>query len=292
MKKNIFLIICTLFFIPGVIFASNISLTGNQNTNIGESFKVLVSVDSDNIAINSIDAVVGFDSNLVDYIGFQDNDTLFKNWIQAPSVFESNKIQMTGIVPGGVSGIYNPNQKKLDDIRVVYLVFKSKKTGVANFVFHKKDILQNDGLGSPLSVESKNFSVDIKANNSPTFNYDALEAQKNTEDTLPPLPFIITFIPALETSQTNNMISFIAEDIESGIKEYRIKKGGSYEVVTSPLIVNKSLFSKKITIRAYDFNDNFTESHIQIDGIVTFWHIIILLIILFSSSLFLRKLLK
>ena len=142
MKNFLFLIILSLCLIPNkIILASSISMYSTEYINTTESFKVLIAVDSEGVTFNSLDVIVGFDSKLVDFVGFQDSDTLFKNWIQKPVLLEEGKIQMTGIVPGGISGVYNPNKKDLENIKVVYLVFKAKKEGLARLVFNKNVIL-------------------------------------------------------------------------------------------------------------------------------------------------------
>jgi hypothetical protein len=295
--KRIFIVIifALLLYSNHKALASSVYMESVKELNIEESFIVKVFLDSDETPVNSVDITIEYNPELVDFKGFKDNDTLVKTWIKSPSQIEGNKINMTGIIPGGVSGVYDSNDKDLKDIPIVNLMFKAKKEGTLNLSFEKSDILKNDGLGTTLSVSSNPLEINIK-------NEDLREkvsvpdiylVNELEKDANPPLPFQILFLASnSDESNPEDLIIFNTTDLEGGIKEYRIKKGENWEIVNSPQVISKKIFSQKITIRAYDFSDNFTESAIDIEGRISYRLIIFLLLLLFVSGFLARKLLK
>jgi len=294
MKKFLLSLIFILFLCSNnQALASSISMYGTKEVNIDDSFKVLISIDSDEIPVNSIDVVVEFNNNLVTFVGFKDNDTLFKTWIQSPTV-DGNKIYFTGIIPGGVGGVYDINKKDLKEIPVVNLIFKANKKGNAEFIFNKSDILQNDGLGTAIYPTQNKLNISIKDSLpiDKTIVPDQFLITDNDLDINPPLPFVISFISASSISETKDMIIFNTNDLESAIKEYRIKKGADWILVESPFVVSKNIFSQSLVIRAYDFHNNFTESSINIKGYIDFSTMLYILILVILSSILFRKLLK
>lgn len=294
MKKILFIIIFVLSFSSSsVAMAMSVSMYSVKEVNVGESFKVLLSLDSDETPINSVDIVVEFNPELLTFVGFRDNDTLVKTWIEKPEA-EGDKINMKGIIPGGVSGVYDSNNKNLKEIPIVNLLFKAKNKGNAEFIFNKSNILKNDGLGTSLYPTQNKLNIIIKGNSlaDKTTIPDEFLIDEKEFDENPPLPFVISFVEASSLSQTGDMIVFYTTDAESGIKEYRIKNKSDWDVVSSPLIISKNILPKDVVIRAYDNHDNFTEASITIKGRIGWNLIVYVLIFVILSSILVRKLLK
>jgi hypothetical protein len=295
MKKYLLILIIfvlTLFCSPAKIFAvnaaANISFAVPVNVHVGDTFAVLINADTTGQTINSVDISVSYDESLMSFVGYKDDNAVVKLWVQTPAE-KNGIISMTGVIPGGVSGLYDPNQKGLGPIPIVQLLFLGKGTGHANLSFVKTEILKNDGQGTELPHSQNNAEVVITNN---TSNTTAANQGSNFDNT-PPEPFGITFVDSSFFSSTPPMIVFEASDIGSGIKYYQIKIGdGDWHGVESPAPISKSIFSRTIIVRAFDFYGNFQDSRIIIPGVIPTTVLPIIFIVFIVSGILGFKLLK
>ncbi|MEO5635001.1 MAG: cohesin domain-containing protein [Candidatus Paceibacterota bacterium] len=285
MKKIIYTLIITSFFLFGVriSFAASVSISAQEFIKVGDTFEVIVSVDSGGELINSIDMVVDYPEDLISFAGYKTEEGVVKLWISSPK--EANgKISFSGIIPGGVLGVYDANQKGLSAIPLTTLLFKAKISGAGEISFSKSEILKNDGHGTSLTHSEIGSVINIKEGNSVQTG--------GIEDKGIPEPFLISFIESSLFSATPSMIIFNTNDRESGIKEYQIKSAGEdWKVASSPVPVTKALFSNNIVVRAIDFNNNYREESIEIPGLLRAKYLFLILILLLSS-VWLYKLLK
>lgn len=262
-KKIYIAILFLLCLIPVKLFAADISFSSLATVEMGKNFEVLINIDSDGLLINSTDIALEYDKDLVSFSGYKTENTVSGIWIKSPSE-ENGSIYMNNIIPGGVSGLYDSSKNGLGPIPLVKLIFKAKKEGSAEFSFAKTQILQHDGLGTPLVHGKVGGIVKIKNSNTNT------NESKDISDTEKPEPFTIIFLDSSVVDRTPSMIIFNTTDMSSGVKEYKINiSGDKWTVVQSPYPVGKTFFSQYITIRAYDFADNFQESSIYIKGFLT-----------------------
>jgi len=143
MKKLLFISIIFLsglIFFAGSSFASNISFETEPTVNTGENLDVVVKADTEGVLINGIEFIIDYDQNLLSFTGYSDDNAVVKLWINPPEEKEG-KIYLSGIVPGGVLGLYDANKKgesrsnELSPIPLVHLFFTAKNTGKANFSF-------------------------------------------------------------------------------------------------------------------------------------------------------------
>ncbi len=267
MKKiTLFLIAIamTCFLYAGKVFAADVSVSAPETVNVGQTFEVDVNATTDGVLINSADIVLSYDKSSMVFSGYKSDGTVIGLWVKPPTEKNGN-INMSGIIPGGVSGVYDPNKKGLGAIPLVRLLFTATKEGDAKFSFVKTEILQHDGSGTKLNHAEINGEVLIKESNSEV----RVENQKGV-DTEKPEPFKITLLESSALGQTPLMITFKANDVGSGIKEYKMSIGGSnWQNTQSPQTIEKAILGYTVTIRAYDFNGNFEDSHIEIPGLVS-----------------------
>ncbi|HEV7702247.1 MAG TPA: cohesin domain-containing protein [Candidatus Paceibacterota bacterium] len=272
------LLISTLLFIlyTGKAFAADIAVSMPTAAVVGGTFEVLISVDSDGTPINSADITLHYDQNMISFSGYKSDGGVMGIWIEVPHEKNGN-IYMSGIIPGGASGLYDPKnlqQGGLSAIPLVRLLFTAKASGAAPFSFIKTQILRNDGLGTELPHGEQ--GGEIKINNAITGN----EAMSDKEK---PEPFEVTFVPSSNLGETPSMIIFSAYDTGSGIKEYKINRGGSVWMdVQSPYPVSRGILPKTITIRAFDFYGNYTDSSIAISGLLPFAYLLALAIVVLA----------
>jgi len=262
-KKTFIPILFLLGFTPLVSMAASVSILVPESANVGDAFSIDILADTDEELINSINMILDFQNDLVSFAGYKAEGTLVKLWVDPPHE-KDGKIYFSGIIPGGVSGLYDASKQELGDIPLVRLLFVAKGQGMANFSFIQTELLKHDGLGTPLFHEQISNSVPIQ-------NLIILDKDNGKTDNIfdknPPKPFEITFVSSSVFSKTPSMIIFNAYDTESGIKYYKMKKGGgSWQDTKSPQSINRSIFPQNITIRAYDYYDNFTDSNIIIAG--------------------------
>jgi hypothetical protein len=274
-----FLTFLIIFFsIFSSVFANEIYFDSKATVKNGEVLTLPIYLDSSGENINTIDVEIYFNNEIFIFTGYKEG--VFKNWIIPPKV-ENNKIYFTGIVPGGVEGVYDPNRDTLAPLPVITLSFKAKNLGNASFIFVKNEVLKNDGQGSNLNLTKRDLNISVVEN---TNKEEKLE---DVKDINPPLPFTISIV---EDEDTGKILVFNTTDLETGISYYQIKDGRNWSNIVSPYKLNKPFFDETLTIRAYDFNGNYAESFINIKGYFNKYVFYFVLLIL--ASILLRKLIK
>ncbi len=152
-----------LIFSAQNIFAANVSIDAPANINTGENLEITINADSDGVLINSIELIVEYNQDLLSFAGYSDDNAIVKLWISPPYA-EKGKIYLSGIIPGGVPGLYDGKKNGLSPIPVVRLFFSAKDEGEAKFSFIFSKILKHDGLGTPLLHKKLGSLVAIKNN--------------------------------------------------------------------------------------------------------------------------------
>ena len=290
-KYTHFSIIVILFFTLYITKANaaEVFISAPNNVTVDQNFEVFINADSDGKLINSIDITIDYDQELLSFSGYKNEGAVVGIWVQTPSPKNGN-IYMSGIIPGGVSGLYDPNKKGLGAVSLARLIFTAKKEGKANFSFIKTEILEHDGSGTKLAHTETGKEVLIK---NKADAGDDLNKDMNILDTEKPEPFEITFVEASIFSRTPPLIIFKANDVGSGIKEYKINEGDFlWKDAQSPQAVSRWILSRNISIRAYDFAGNFEESSIRIPGLMPIKYLIIIIILLAMSCIGGYKMLK
>lgn len=195
MKKQYYFIfiIFISFFIFNIHHASaaNVSFNVPSSTEVGQNLDMVVNADTGGILINSVELNISYDANLLSFTGYSDDNAIVKIWIDPPHTTTDGEISLSGIIPGGVSGLYEVNKIGLSPIPLVHLLFDVKKEGTANFSFSDSKILQDDGVGTPLLHEDSTASVIIKGN-------------PNGENTI---PNTTQNIKNISTNRTNSLYS-------------------------------------------------------------------------------------
>lgn len=117
-----------------------------------ENFKVSVFVHSD-ISINAAEALINFPTEYLEVAAVNNiiNNSIIDLWVQKPSFSNAGNtgnVRFEGIILNpGYSG---PGGKLLE------IVFRVKKEGVAELSFNHFSILANDGLGTNVSTSNNN----------------------------------------------------------------------------------------------------------------------------------------
>ncbi len=274
MKK---ILITFIIFFAGTLTvqAADLSLVAPLSINIGKQFSVDIKLDTSGVSINSVDIGVIYPKNLLTFKGYQEEGGIVKLWLKKPED-KGGIIELSGIIPGGVEGTYNPNKVGLEPLSLVRLLFIAKEEGKGTLAINHSSILINDGKGTELAHNKNGTTINIL--NSP--NREAQIKDEKNIDIQAPEPFNIGIIESGYFSRTPSMIIFTAVDILSGIEKYEMKNGGEWTLVSSPLPIQRNFFSKEIRIRAIDYNGNIRESSIVMDGILSTNSVIFIIILL------------
>jgi hypothetical protein len=258
--KKIFILLSFFALFSSSASAADVSFAVPSDIQVGQTFEVVVNADTGGVLVNSVDMAIRYPKDILSFAGYKEDDGVVRLWIDTPHEKEG-KIYFSGIIPGGVLGLYDARRQGLSAIPLVRLIFTAKSEGVGNLTFTNSKILENDGKGSELAHEEKSGAVTV-ANAGPDI--------KAKTDVTPPEPFLITFVPSSIFSKTPSMAVFQASDADSGIKYYATNAGGfGWQEAKSPLRVSKGVFKKNITIRAFDFNGNYRDSEVSIPGLVS-----------------------
>lgn len=261
MKKLLFIFIIFLSF-SGKAAATGVFITVPEKINVGDNFEVLINADTGGELINSVDMAIDYPEDLISFAGYKNDETIIRFWIESPSE-KDGKIYFSGIVPGGVAGLYDANKIGLGTLPVARLLFVAKQIGSSEVSFLKTKILKNDGKGTPILHNQSNAQVTIiKTENDNPKNNSLI-------DKASPESFEIAFVKSSIFSATPGMLIFRATDIGSGIKQYKIKTSAlGWQETKSPQAVSQGIFPKNITIRAFDFYGNYKDVGISIPGLL------------------------
>ncbi len=283
MKKIIFFVFMFLCSVS-YTYAASVSLYAkNKEVQNNEQVKLQVLLEDLAEPVNSFEVSVSFPEELLVFKGYDTNQSITNYWITQPHL-EDGMIKFSAIIPGGILGVYDPNNSTLTKLNLVNLIFQSKNPGNANISIQDSVLLKNDGLGTSITHNRNSFSVKINTANKPQ--------DSSTEDKTPPTPFVIDVIPASVEAKTPMMITFDTSDAESGVSSYKILNNHKWEEVQSPYPVQGKLFGHYVKIRAYDGAGNFIESSVYIEAKYAWWVYLTIVFCILVASFYSRKLLK
>jgi len=267
MIKKSFLIIFFLLC-ANKVSAANLSISVPANLSVGDMFTVVVFADTDGVAINSGRVSLSFPENLVRFSGWEEKGSMLRYWVTTPEE-KNGEILFEGVIPGGISGVYDPRHEGLAPIPLARLTFQAIAQGRGEFDILESLILKNDGEGSTLTHTKENGTVNVRRG---VGNLNTSQWDKN-----PPLPIELKIVEGSLFSRTPTLLLFTTTDENSGVKSYEIKIGsGSFREAHSPEAVPRGLFSKTVIVRAYDFSGNFQEASVVLPGLISTKFLVIL----------------
>lgn len=262
--KNFLLIIGIFFTFTQIANAADVSVIAPPLVSNGDQFAVNVDLNTDGASINSVDVSLSYPKEILNFKGYKEDGSIKKLWLVPPKD-DGGVIHFSGIIPGGVDGVYNPDKSGLQPIPLAQLLFSPKVSGDGSFTITRSEILQNDGVGMPLAHENRNASIRVSLDRT-----QILDNDESNLDAEPPEPFTIQYIPSGFFSETPSMISFFTTDTLSGVEKYQIKKmGNSWKDAISPLPTPRGVLKRDVVVRAIDFNGNIRESKVEIPGVVS-----------------------
>lgn len=285
MKKFLLL---SIFYFCSILYAHAASVTiAAPNTIVtNHAFSVGVQLSTGGVPVNAFDITLTYPSDVTVFKGYTDEGSIKKTWITSPTD-SSGEIHFAGLISGGVDGVYTPDNTKAQAIPLVTLLFTSKSFGEGDFRVVRSDILKNNGMGSSLTHTISNSTIAVLKDSE-----GSDKSAKDTVDTELPEPFDISFIKENNSSGTPALLIFSTIDKISGIEKYQLQlDDDTWQDVKSPLSVTQNIFTKRVTIRALDYNGNIREAHGEIPGRVSIvWlYVVVLLGIIWYYLFVVRK---
>ncbi len=143
--------------------AATLQIASNVTTLApGDTATLLVTVDSQGVAINNAQATINFPAALLSVVSVNSASSIFSLWVQNPTFSNTaGTITFNGGVPTpgytGASGA------------VVAILVRAKQAGQANLVFSSDDAVRaNDGLGTNVLNGQKGVALTIGPSAAPT----------------------------------------------------------------------------------------------------------------------------
>ncbi len=155
-----------LFFIASVLLVFSFAISVEAATiypspssgsfDIGDSFSVVVFVESDDQAMNAVSGVLDFPSDKLEVTSVSKSNSVVNLWIQEPSFSNTaGTVNFEGIVlnPGYIGSAG----------RVITINFRTKVPGNADITFISGFVLANNGQGTSIlhSLGSASFVIDV-----------------------------------------------------------------------------------------------------------------------------------
>lgn len=157
MKKNLFkyLLISFLFLGISSVDAASLSLSSQKTQyNVDDVFDVYVNLNTDNQFVNSGEANMSFDKDILSVVSVNNSASIFSMWPEKPSFSNVNgNIAFNGGLPNpGFSGSKG---------QIVKITFKAKKGGSADIIIGGGSVYLNDGSGTDVLTSKRGITIHV-----------------------------------------------------------------------------------------------------------------------------------
>lgn len=235
---KIFFVLALCVFFPFIAYASELRLDSSKvDLRVEEEFTVEIIMNVDE-QVNAIDGQIVFPDTLLEMQEIRDGNSSINFWIEKPRIESAGTLIFSGITPGGFSGVNN---------QIFSIIFKAKQEGTATISIAQANALQNDGVGTNITLALRNVVVNVKAG-------DSGVRKHVIEDVVSPEPFtpIITHDPSL--FEGKSFVVFSTQDKGSGVNRYEVREGkwGWFRIAESPHLLKSQKLDWDIYVKAID----------------------------------------
>jgi len=239
MKKYFALLFLLIFLPANIAQAAEVFFDREKNTMAAnQQFELPLYLDTEDQPINAFEGEIIFPSNLLKVKEIRYHDSFINFWIEQPSV-QNNKINFSGIIPGGYLG-----NKSL----VLSVIFEALEIGQGEISFDNLRVLLNDGAGTDTIVRSSIWNFEIN-----DIEPIILNEIKNIIDKDPPEIFEAILTQVVDIADDQYILIFTTQDKGSGIDHYEIKEGWrDWVVATSPYVLQNQNLDVDIKVKAID----------------------------------------
>ncbi|GIW66549.1 MAG: hypothetical protein KatS3mg095_0447 [Candidatus Parcubacteria bacterium] len=149
-------IFVVILFLPlTLVFAASIFLSPSQKTvNVGDSFNVVVYVESSDQTMNAVSFRLSFPNDLLKANNFSKSGSIINFWVQDPKIL-TGEISTEGVV-------LNPGYQGSAG-KILTINFKALKEGTANLNFISGSVLANDGQGTNILKNLNSAIIQVKS---------------------------------------------------------------------------------------------------------------------------------
>jgi hypothetical protein len=153
-KFVIALLFSFLSFIPGKIFAADLSIVpGSGSFKVGDQVVVRIQLNSD-VATNAISTEVAFPTSILSLDSVSKTGSILNFWVTEPVISKSEgTIKLEGVALNGFSGGTGT---------VATITFHAIKDGNGRVSFKSGQVLANDGQGTDITGKLNGASYDFE----------------------------------------------------------------------------------------------------------------------------------
>lgn len=211
---------------------------------VGDTVPVRILFNTEGESINALELSVAYPKELLLPVAVSDANSLLSVWVERPQITSNGSIHLSGVTPGGFSGLINPLTHEVGSGTVATIYFKARTIGSGSISLAETHIFKNDGEGNEViaTITPGTFMIDA----------DTHFADKSLKDVTPPLPFEITKSDDQSIMGGKQFISFSTSDSESGIEYYEVKEGTREWVRTESPYVLLGNGMEQVSVRAVD----------------------------------------
>lgn len=270
----LFVAIGTLFVgIRGVSAATLFLDLPTEKLYTGDSFKVDVRMESNDVAVNAVQARIDFPPEMLEVVSLSKVNSVLVYWPEEPT-FDNAMGEMSFI-----GGLPTPGFQNVDGL-VGTVVLRAKKDGDASlgFAVDKSLALINDGRGSKAEL---NFVAGKLAILDPPESYVPKFIVPIVDD-IPPEAFTPRIGRSDKIFENRYFVAFQTQDRESGISHYEImeiknKQAGPWKGAKSPHALENQKGRVRVLVKAVDLvgNETIGEAEINIGLGVNYWLVLI-----------------
>lgn len=254
--------------------------SSNKEISRMEEFAVDLLIDTQGDIVNAIQAEIHYPKDILKLIGIHDGNSIASLWIEKAKDTDG-KITFSGLIPGGFNGLIDPlSYPKIYPGNVLKLIFKGEIKGIGEIKIVNQHILKSDGKGTEVVTTVKPMTVSV--------TQYSLDQKYEFKDIVSPEFESISIEKRGSVFKNKRGLVFLANDKETGVKEYYIKIGDEKWVPTvSPFELKDYLTDKKINIKAVDHAGNEKVAEILLPAVANLLEQVLIVIILFGVFLLL-----
>jgi len=143
LNKNIFIIVCLIFFSFFAVKVDAAVLYFVPETKvfgIGQEFSVDVRIDSEDVFINAVQATINFSNDILELLEVDRMNSTFNFWVEEPVI--SNEEGVLSFIGGTAKGVAG------ESLQVLKIRFKAKGVGLAELSISNAVVAASDGRGT------------------------------------------------------------------------------------------------------------------------------------------------
>ncbi len=153
----IFLLICFFTLPVKSVFAASLYIQPTVTAvSAGNIFTVNILVNTEGKIINNAETTINFPKDYIEVVSIDRSSSIFSLWVDDPSFSNiSGEITLNGGIPNpGYTGSAG---------KVISVVFRAKKSGVASIFFANSAVRENDGLGTDILSTKTGSTINISS---------------------------------------------------------------------------------------------------------------------------------